>query len=106
MPTPDATGPQRTCAGCRRVASATELERIVRNTDGSLQVGRTLPGRGAWLCRGSHECFELAVRKGGFARAFRTPIRPAAVAALRTDLAGPAGDHTRNFVSGTPPARD
>lgn len=106
-PTPSAApGPRRTCVGCRRPASIAELVRVVRNPDGSLQVGRTLPGRGAWLCQESPECFELAARKGGFARAFRTSIRAADVAALRTDLAAPSGDHSRNFVSGTPAARD
>ncbi len=82
------------------------LVRIARIEDGSLQVGRTLPGRGAWLCRGSRECFELAARKGGFARALRTSIRPADVAALRIDVVGPSDDQSRNFVSGTPAARD
>ncbi|MBX3284991.1 MAG: YlxR family protein [Actinobacteria bacterium] len=106
-PTPSArSAPQRTCVGCRRVAPAADLVRIARIEGGSLQVGRTLPGRGAWLCPGSPECFELALRKGGFARAFRSPIRPADVAALRSDLAGGPGDLGRNFVSGPPAARD
>ena len=34
--------------------------------------GRTLPGRGAWLCRATLDaCRALAVRRGAFARAFR-----------------------------------
>ena len=40
-------------------------------------VGRTLPGRGAWLCRAeetplpSEACLRDAVRRKAFARAFR-----------------------------------
>ena len=52
----------RTCVGCRRRGPQGELTRVARARDGSLAVGRTLPGRGAWLCAGSLRCFELAVR--------------------------------------------
>ncbi|QXC62590.1 YlxR family protein [Aquihabitans sp. G128] len=58
-------GPRRTCIGCRRVRPPAELTRFVRSDDRSLQIGRTLAGRGAWLCQGSTECFERAARQGG-----------------------------------------
>ena len=45
--------------------------RVVRLDDGSLAVGRTLAGRGAWLCRGSTECLGQARRRKAFDRAFR-----------------------------------
>jgi predicted RNA-binding protein YlxR (DUF448 family) len=35
-------------------------------------MGRNLPGRGAWVCKGSNPCLDLALRKGGLARALRT----------------------------------
>jgi predicted RNA-binding protein YlxR (DUF448 family) len=41
----------------------------------------TLPGRGAYLCRGSvagelsSDCVELATRRGGLARAFRCAVK-------------------------------
>ena len=49
---------------------------------GRLALGRTLPGRGAWLCRGSRPCFVLAVRKGALGRALHTSVTPEAAGAL------------------------
>ena len=78
--------PRRTCIGCRRVAPADELVRVVGMADGSLTVGRTLPGRGAWLCAGSMSCLEAAVRHKAFARALRAEVAPQAVGVLRARL--------------------
>jgi predicted RNA-binding protein YlxR (DUF448 family) len=44
---------------------------VVRDSVGELKVGRNLPGRGAWLCKGSKGCAEAALRKGAFLRALR-----------------------------------
>jgi uncharacterized protein len=74
--------------GCRRKAPADELVRVVRRPDGTLAVGRALPGRGAWLCAGSPGCAERAERRRAFDRALRTTVAPMAVAALRDLLAG------------------
>ncbi len=49
-------------------------------------MGRTLPGRGAWLCRGSARCAELAVRRGAFTRALRAPVEPADLDTLAGEL--------------------
>jgi predicted RNA-binding protein YlxR (DUF448 family) len=68
------------------VTSTTELVRVVALVDGTLAVGRGLHGRGAWLCAGSSGCFDLAVRRGAFARSFRRPIGDAAIANLRRSL--------------------
>jgi radical SAM superfamily enzyme YgiQ (UPF0313 family) len=38
------------------VASQDELVRLVRRPDGTVEISRTLPGRGAWLCAGSSAC--------------------------------------------------
>ena len=46
--------------------------RVIRREDGRLEVGRTLPGRGAWLCAGSVACLEAAITRKAFARALRT----------------------------------
>jgi len=54
--------------------------------DGGLTAGRALPGRGAWLCRGSPTCVDAAVRRGGLARALRTALAPGAAEALRGQL--------------------
>ena len=99
-----ATGsPQRTCVGCRRRGpTAHELVRVARRADGSLAVGRTLPGRGAWLCSGSRSCFDLAVKREAFRRAFRAPVDRSAVDQLRSELFG--GDARHNRLRAGPPA--
>ncbi len=50
-------------------------------------MGRSLPGRGVWLCADSPRCVELAERRRAFARMLRAPVAPAAVATLRVELA-------------------
>ena len=72
--------------GCRRVASQDELVRIVR-TDSGLEVSRTAPGRGAWLCaRSTAECLDQAERRKAFSRALRGQVDPEAITRLRAQL--------------------
>ena len=54
---------------------------------GGLAAGRTLPGRGAWLCAGSPACIEAAGRRKAFDRALRTSVHSEAVDELKTSLA-------------------
>jgi predicted RNA-binding protein YlxR (DUF448 family) len=68
------------------MAPVPELLRVVHAGDGGLVIGSALPGRGAWLCRDSPACVELADRRRAFSRALRLPITPEAVAALRAEL--------------------
>jgi predicted RNA-binding protein YlxR (DUF448 family) len=68
------------------VAPKPELVRIVAaREDGDprravLDATGTMPGRGAYLCRGAstaepaRDCLALALRRGGLARALRTPV--------------------------------
>ncbi|MGK2948009.1 MAG: YlxR family protein [Acidimicrobiales bacterium] len=74
--------------GCRRRAPAGELVRVVRDPDGSLQIGRTLAGRGAWLCAGSPRCVQRASQRNAFSKALRAPVSPEAVQALQPGSAG------------------
>ena len=67
------------------MATPAKLVRIVR-TAGGLSVGRSLPGRGAWLCAGSTACVDLAERRKAFSRAFRVPVEGAEVGVLRAYL--------------------
>jgi predicted RNA-binding protein YlxR (DUF448 family) len=66
--------PLRTCAGCRAVAPRSELLRIVRSPDGSVDVDPAggQPGRGAYV-HPTAACIEAAVPRG-VARALRTGI--------------------------------
>ena len=63
--------PQRTCVGCRVRVAKVELLRLVV-IDGCITPDLTqrLPGRGAHL-HPDLECFDLAVRRRAFPRAFR-----------------------------------
>jgi len=74
------TGPVRTCIGCRGRAAKHELLRV---TAGSGPDGRpavvpdptaTAPGRGAHL-HPTTECYDLAVRRKSFNRAFTRDLR-------------------------------
>ena len=56
--------------------------RVVRRPEGTLAIGRTLEGRGAWLCAGSVPCLTEASRRRAFARALRAPVDEAAIEQL------------------------
>ncbi|MCW1249828.1 YlxR family protein [Acaricomes phytoseiuli] len=62
----------RTCVGCRRRDSQSNLLRVVRTSSGRLQadVRHCMPGRGAWL-HPDRACLASALRRGGFSRSFR-----------------------------------
>jgi len=67
--------PERTCIGCRSVAPASSMVRLVA-PDGCVRaVGRAKLagkiGRGAWVHR---ECLSEAIKRGAMARAFRRQV--------------------------------
>lgn len=68
------------------------MVRVVRLGDGSLALGRALPGRGAWLCRDSTACIDTALKRRAFERALRGPVGTGAVDALRQELDFSTGD--------------
>ena len=66
--------PQRTCVACRRTGDQRTFVRLVRATDGLVEVdeaGRA-PGRGAYLCR-AVTCWERGA-KGALNPSLRTTI--------------------------------
>ncbi|MGI9097075.1 MAG: YlxR family protein [Solirubrobacteraceae bacterium] len=65
--------PRRRCIGCGALAPKSGLRRVVL-VDGRVQADPTqrLPGRGAYVC--DRACAQRALRRGGFARAFRSSI--------------------------------
>lgn len=83
--------PVRTCVGCRRRVDQGDVVRLVlapeqvRTDDAEAVAGgptapevvvdaaRRLPGRGAWL-HPERGCFETAMRRKAFHRAFRRPV--------------------------------
>jgi predicted RNA-binding protein YlxR (DUF448 family) len=69
------------------MAHPDELVRITKQADGSLAVGRLLPGRGAWLCAATAvACLDLAVRRRAWRRALRADVDPRALVSLRAHL--------------------
>ena len=67
--------PIRTCVGCRERDEPQGMIRFVLDTEGELCVDlrQRAPGRGAWL-HPRRGCIEQAVRRGGFARAFKRSV--------------------------------
>jgi predicted RNA-binding protein YlxR (DUF448 family) len=81
MTMPKKTEPLRTCIGCREKRGQGEMTRLALvEGENGLKVhkdaGRSLGGRGAWLCRDSEACLALAVKKRAFGRAFKISDRP------------------------------
>jgi predicted RNA-binding protein YlxR (DUF448 family) len=69
------------------VAAITELVRVSLDpVAGNLVIGRSQPGRGAWLCAHSPPCLEEALRRRAFDRALRTTCSPAQLADLASLL--------------------
>ena len=67
--------PQRTCIACRRVKAKRELLRLVRISDGSVEVDTSgkRAGRGAYLCR-ARECWETGLKGGRLEYVLRTSL--------------------------------
>jgi predicted RNA-binding protein YlxR (DUF448 family) len=81
-----ASGPHRTCVGCRRTAPVAELVRL-RWTPTGVELGKG-PGRGAWLCAGNADaCLDLALRRPALARALRAPVTNEDLVRVRAKLA-------------------
>jgi predicted RNA-binding protein YlxR (DUF448 family) len=60
--------------GCGELAAKAELKRFVL-AEGRVEPdpAQRRPGRGAYLC--GRACAEVALRRGGFARSFRTKVQ-------------------------------
>ncbi len=67
--------PMRTCVGCREVKPKQAMMRIVRTTDGQIEVdprGKK-PGRGAYLCL-KRDCWETALKRRALDYALKTTV--------------------------------
>ena len=67
--------PQRTCIACRRVGAKRELIRLVRISDGSVEVdtsGKRV-GRGAYLCW-ARDCWETGLKGSRLEHVLRTRL--------------------------------
>jgi len=81
--------PERTCVGCGEKLPATALMRL-RLVESGVAVDRERGGgRGAWMHAGG-ACLARAVKRKGFARAFRAPVA-VDESLLREQLTGNGG---------------
>jgi predicted RNA-binding protein YlxR (DUF448 family) len=49
---------------------------------GELRMGRSQPGRGAWLCP-DERCFDSAMQRRAFSRALKVEVEASQIAALK-----------------------
>ena len=79
--------PQRQCMGCRERKAKRELIRVVRGTDGTvnLDFGGKANGRGAYLCLNS-ECLKKAQRSKALERSLEVPIPEEVYARLAKEM--------------------
>lgn len=73
-PTPERTGPERTCCGCRQTDGRADLVRLTLDPEGQLFVDLRgkLGGRGAWV-HAQKACVDAVVSNpGSLARSLRT----------------------------------
>ena len=67
--------PHRTCVACRKVKPKRELIRLVRISDGGVEVDLSgkKAGRGTYLCA-VRECWEVGLKCGRLEHALRTTL--------------------------------
>ena len=83
--------PQRQCMGCRERKAKRELIRVVRCTDGSVQLdfGGKLNGRGAYLCPNA-DCLKKAMRSNALSRSLEVAIPEEVYERLTREMEGSA----------------
>ena len=79
--------PMRKCIGCNEMKEKRELIRIVRSSEGIMNVDASgkMSGRGAYICK-SVNCFDSAVKAKRLERAFKTKIPDEIYQGLREAL--------------------
>ncbi|MGO4385262.1 YlxR family protein [Specibacter sp. RAF43] len=85
----------RTCIGCRKTATRTQLLRLVKSTNGTgepaalVDLRRRMPGRGAWL-HPTPDCLRLALKRRAIGRALPGVSDVSAVEAQLAKWSGPS----------------
>lgn len=67
--------PLRQCIGCREMKSKKEMIRVIRTSEGEIQLDATgkKNGRGAYICA-SKSCLEQAIKSRGLERSLKAAI--------------------------------
>ena len=81
--------PQRQCMGCRERKAKRDMIRVVRCTDGSvnLDFGGKMNGRGAYICPQS-ACLKKALRSKALDRSLEVTIPEEVIARLEKEMEG------------------
>ena len=79
--------PLRQCGGCGEMKPKSELVRVVRSPEGEISLDLTgkKNGRGSYICR-SAECFNMAVKRKSFERAFSVKLGQEVLTAIEKEL--------------------
>ena len=79
--------PQRQCMGCRERKNKREMIRVVRGTDGTvnLDFSGKAPGRGAYLCP-DPECLKRAIKAKALDRSLEIEIPEEVYARLEKEM--------------------
>ena len=81
--------PQRQCMGCRERKAKREMIRVVRCTDGTvnLDFGGKMNGRGAYICPNA-ECLKKALRSKALDRSLEVTIPEDVYTRLEKEMEG------------------
>ena len=81
--------PQRQCMGCRERKEKRQMIRVVRCTDGSvnLDFSGKMNGRGAYVCP-DPECLKKALRSRALDRSLEVTIPEEVIARLEKEMEG------------------
>lgn len=81
--------PQRQCMGCRERKNKRDLIRVVRGTDGTvnLDFSGKAPGRGAYICS-NPECLKKAIRSKALDRSLEVTIPETVYDRLSKEMEG------------------
>ncbi len=79
--------PMRKCVGCMESKDKNELTRIAIY-EGEMTADSTgrAKGRGIYICKGSPECFDKAVKRKAFERALKKPVSDEVKERLRSEI--------------------
>ena len=84
--------PMRQCMGCRERRAKKEMIRVVRCTDGAVQLDFSgkLNGRGAYICPNG-ECLKKAIKSKALDRSLEVTIPQEVYDRLTTEMEGNHG---------------